>query len=150
MQIVRDRAGCQDSLLRRRSPSAHTWSLKPRPGYAFRSRAPAEGENPVPSSCPLLRSSHETASLFWVRIRRNTVPKNLNVLPNPALKPEVTDCPEGNLEEWIVCCPHRFFPLARRIAGEDALAEDVLQISRLKILQSIHHAYLMARRPVPG
>ena len=33
------------------------------------------------------------------------VPKSLNVLPSPALKPEVTDCVllEGNLEEWIVC-----------------------------------------------
>ena len=53
---------------------------------------------------------------------------SLNVLPNPALKPEVTDCAllEGNLEEWIVCCSRRCFPLARRIAWDDRLAEDAL------------------------
>ena len=68
------------------------------------------------------------------------VPKSLNVLPNPVLKPEVTDCAllEGNLEEWIVCCSQRFFPLARRIAQDDSLAEDALQTSWIKILQSIN------------
>ena len=71
------------------------------------------------------------------------MPKSLNILPNPMLKPEVTDCPllEGNIENWIVCCSRRFFPLARRIAGEDHLAEDVLQASWIKVLQSINHAY---------
>ena len=40
----------------------------------------------------------------------------------------VTDCAlvEGNLEEWIVCCSRRCFPLARRIAWDDRLAEDAL------------------------
>ena len=52
------------------------------------------------------------------------------------------DCPllEGNLEGWIICCSRRFFPLARRIASDDALAEDILQTSWIKILQSINHA----------
>ena len=79
------------------------------------------------------------------------MPKSLNVLPNPALKPEVTDCPllEGNLEGWIVCCSQRFFPLARRIAGEDSLAEDALQASWLKILQSINHAYFDGPKACP-
>ena len=79
------------------------------------------------------------------------MPKSLNVLPNPALKPEITDCAllEGNLEEWIVCCSQRFFPLARRIAGEDSLAEDVLQASWLKILQSIHRAYFNGPKACP-
>jgi len=77
--------------------------------------------------------------------------KSLNVLPNPALKPEITDCAllESNLEEWIVCCSQRFFPLARRIAGEDSLAEDVLQASWLKVLQSIHHAYFDGPKACP-
>ncbi len=71
------------------------------------------------------------------------MPKSLNILPNPGLKPEVTDCAllEGNVEEWIVCCSQRFFPLARRVARDDSLAEDALQISWIKILQSINHAY---------
>ena len=79
------------------------------------------------------------------------MPKRLNVLPNPALKPEVTDCPllEGNLEGWIVCCSRRFFPLARRIAGEDSLAEDALQASWIKILQSINHAYFDGPKACP-
>lgn len=67
----------------------------------------------------------------------------LDILPNPALKHQVRGCPllEGNMEQWIVCCSHRFFPLARRIAGEDSLAEDALQTSWLKILQAINNAY---------
>ncbi|MCY3778053.1 MAG: sigma-70 family RNA polymerase sigma factor [Candidatus Aminicenantes bacterium] len=79
------------------------------------------------------------------------MPRRLNVLPNPALKPEVTDCPllEGNLEEWIVCCSQRFFPLARRIARDDSLAEDALQTSWIKILQSINHAYFDGPRACP-
>ena len=79
------------------------------------------------------------------------MPKSLNVLPNPALKPEVTDCAllEGNVEEWIVCCTQRFFPLARRIARDDSLAEDVLQISWIKILQSINHAYFNGPKACP-
>ena len=77
--------------------------------------------------------------------------KSLNVLPNPALKPEVTDCAllEGNLEEWIVCCSQRFFPLARRIARDDSLAEDALQTSWIKILQSINHAYFKGPKACP-
>ena len=79
------------------------------------------------------------------------MPKNLNILPNPALKPEVTDCAllEGNVEEWIVCCSQRFFPLARRIARDDSLAEDALQISWIKILQSINHAYFDGPKACP-
>lgn len=51
------------------------------------------------------------------------------------------DCPllEGDPEAWIVCCSHRFLPLARRISGDDALAEDVLQVSWIKVLQAINH-----------
>ena len=79
------------------------------------------------------------------------MPKRLNILPNPALKPEVTDCAllEGNTEAWIVCCSQRFFPLARRIARDDGLAEDALQISWIKILQSVNHAYFNDPRACP-
>ena len=67
---------------------------------------------------------------------------DFHVLPTPKLKRAAKDCPllEGNLEAWIVCCSRRFFPLARRIVGDDSLAEDVLQTSWIKILQSINHA----------
>jgi len=79
------------------------------------------------------------------------MPKSLNILPNPALKPEVTDCAllEGNVEEWIVCCSQRFFPLAQRIAGDNSLAEDALQTSWIKILQSINHAYFDGPKACP-
>jgi len=77
--------------------------------------------------------------------------KHLTVLPNPSLKPGVTDCPllEGNLEEWIVCCSHRFFPLARRISRDNSLAEDALQISWIKILQSINQSYFDGPKACP-
>ena len=79
------------------------------------------------------------------------MPNNLNVLPNPALKPEVTNCAllEGDVEVWIVCCSQRFFPLARRIARDNSLAEDVLQASWIKILQSINHAYFNGPKACP-
>lgn len=79
------------------------------------------------------------------------MPKRLNIVPNPALKPEVTDCAllEGDMEEWIVCCSQRFFPLAQRIARDDGLAEDVLQISWIKILQSVNHAYFNGPKACP-
>ena len=79
------------------------------------------------------------------------MPKSLNILPNPDLKPEVTDCAllEGNVEEWIACCSQRFFPLARRIARDDGLAEDVLQESWIKVLQSINHAYFNGPKACP-
>ena len=64
---------------------------------------------------------------------------DFHVLPTLELKQAAKDCPllEGDLEAWIVCCSRRFFPLARRIAGDDSLAEDVLQTSWIKILQSM-------------
>ena len=79
------------------------------------------------------------------------VPKSLNILPNPALKPEITDCAllEGNMEEWIACCSQRFFPLARRIAGDNSLAEDALQVSWIKILQAINRTYFNGPKACP-
>ena len=69
----------------------------------------------------------------------NLMPDDFHVLPTPKLKQAAKDCPllEGDSEAWIVCCTKRFFPLARRIAGDDSLAQDALQISWIKILQSV-------------
>ena len=64
------------------------------------------------------------------------------IFPTPKLKRTVEPCPllANDREAWIICCSRRFFPLARRIAGNDSLAEDVLQTSWVKILQSVNHA----------
>ena len=79
------------------------------------------------------------------------MPDDFHILPTPKLKQAVRDCPllEGNLEGWIICCSRRFFPLARRIVGEDSLAEDVLQTSWIKILQSINHACFEGPKACP-
>lgn len=76
---------------------------------------------------------------------------DFHILPTPKLKQAARDCPllEGNLEGWIICCSRRFFPLARRIAGDDSLAEDVLQTSWIKILQSINHACFEGPKACP-
>lgn len=68
--------------------------------------------------------------------------KRLNVLPCPACRPRLTKCAllEGDADGWISCCSHRFLPLARRMIRDEALAEDTLQISWIKVLQSIHQA----------
>ena len=70
------------------------------------------------------------------------MPEDFHVLPTPKLKRAAKDCPllECDSEAWIACCSRRFLPLAKRIAGDDRLAEDVLQTSWIKILQSINHA----------
>ena len=66
------------------------------------------------------------------------MPSDFHVLPTPKLKRAAKDCPllESNTEAWIACCSRRFFPLAKRIAGDDSLAEDVLQVSWIKVLQA--------------
>ena len=76
---------------------------------------------------------------------------DFHILPTTKLKQAAKDCPllEGNLEGWIICCSRRFFPLARRIAGDDSLAEDVLQTSWIKILQSINHACFEGPKACP-
>lgn len=70
------------------------------------------------------------------------MPQNLHILPSRALKRAAGECPllAGKEEEWIACCSQRFFSLAKRIAGDDRLAEDALQDSWIKILQAVNHA----------
>ena len=59
---------------------------------------------------------------------------DFHVLPTPKLKQAAKDCPllECDSETWIACCSRRFLPLAKRVAGDDRLAEDILhkEISR--------------------
>ena len=79
------------------------------------------------------------------------MPDDFHILPTPKLKRAAKECPllEGDTEAWIVCCSRRFLPLAKRIAGDDRLAEDVLQTSWIKILQSINHACLDGPKACP-
>jgi len=77
--------------------------------------------------------------------------QSLHILPSRALKRAAGECPflDGKEEEWIACCSERFFPLAKRIAGDDSLAEDALQISWIKILQAINHACFNGPKACP-
>ena len=79
------------------------------------------------------------------------MPKSLRILPRLAIKRSAGECPllEGNKEEWIVCCSQRFFPLAKRISGDDSLAEDALQVSWIKILQAVNHTYFKGPKACP-
>lgn len=79
------------------------------------------------------------------------MPDDFHVLPTPKLKQAAKDCPllERNAEAWIACCSRRFFPLAKRIAGDDDTAHDVLQTSWIKILQSIKHARFEGPKACP-
>ena len=76
---------------------------------------------------------------------------DFHVLPTPKLTRVAKDCPllERNAEAWIACCSRRFFPLARRVAGDDDLAHDVLQTSWIKILQSLNHASFNGPKACP-
>ena len=65
------------------------------------------------------------------------------ILDSAGLEKAARSCPllkGGTTEytkEWIACCSRRFFRAARSIVGDDALAEDVLQESWIKIMQKI-------------
>ena len=79
------------------------------------------------------------------------MPQSLHILPSRALERAAGECPflDGKEEEWIACCSERFFPLAKRIAGDDSLAEDALQISWIKILQAVNHACFNGPKACP-
>ena len=42
-----------------------------------------------------------------------------------------------NQEAWVACCTSRFLPLARCIADDDGLAEDILQESWIRVLKNV-------------
>lgn len=67
--------------------------------------------------------------------------QDLHVPPSPGLQraaPQACPLLEGDRAkaEWIACCSQRFSSMAKRIARDDALAEDALQISWIKIVQA--------------
>ena len=76
---------------------------------------------------------------------------DFHILPTANLKRAAKDCPllECDSEAWIACCSRRFFPIAKRIVGDDSLAEDVLQMSWIKILQAINHVCLDGPKACP-
>ena len=59
-------------------------------------------------------------------------------LPKPRIEESVR-CPllAQNTEAWIRCCTSRFLPLARRVAGDDAVAHEALQESWIIVLQKL-------------
>ena len=68
------------------------------------------------------------------------MPQSLHIFTPRALQRAAGEYPliEGNQEAWIACCSERFFPLAKRIARDNGLAEDALQASWIKILQAVN------------
>ena len=65
-----------------------------------------------------------------------------NMSKHPPPKPKIEECVrcpllEQNTEAWIRCCTARFLPLARRVAGDDAVAHDALQESWIIVLQKL-------------
>lgn len=57
----------------------------------------------------------------------------------PGLK-DAVQCPliDHDPEAWLRCCTARFLPVARRIAGEDATAQDALQDSWIIVLEKLY------------
>lgn len=41
-------------------------------------------------------------------------------------------------DEWTACCSRQFGPLARRVLGEESLAEDALQEAWTKVLRAVY------------
>ena len=78
-------------------------------------------------------------------------PRACTFCPGPGLKRVAGECAllEGNKEGWITCCSQRFFPLAKRISGDDSLAEDALQVSWIKILQAVNHTCFNGPKACP-
>ena len=58
----------------------------------------------------------------------------------PPTLDEAVRCPllEGRQEEWIKCCTARFLPLARRLAGNDRTAEDLLHDTWIIAIDKVH------------
>lgn len=67
------------------------------------------------------------------------VPSEPSRTPLPTLD-EAVRCPllEKRQEEWIECCTARFLPLAKRVTGNHAEAEDVLQDAWIIAIEKVH------------
>ena len=69
------------------------------------------------------------------------VSEQLYVLQPPRLEDAAKSCPlldnQADREAWVACCSKRFLRLARRIADGDAIAEDVLQESWIRVLTHV-------------
>ena len=62
----------------------------------------------------------------------------LHVVQSPNLEQAARSCPllddQASREAWVACCTRRFLGTARRLSGGDALAEEVLQESWIRVL----------------
>lgn len=68
--------------------------------------------------------------------------EKLRILPaNPELSRASRACPlldnQSDREAWVACCSRRFFPLARRLAGDNDVAQEVLQESWVRVLEHV-------------
>ena len=68
--------------------------------------------------------------------------EKLHILPaNPELARASRACPllenQSDREAWVACCSRRFFPLARRLAGDNDFAQEVLQESWIRVLEHV-------------
>lgn len=67
--------------------------------------------------------------------------KEFRILPSSSLAKASRACPlletQSGREAWAACCSRRFFPVARRIVGDDDLAQDILQESWTRVLEHV-------------
>ena len=67
--------------------------------------------------------------------------ETFHILPSSALARASRACPlleeQSDREAWVGCCSRRFLPLARRLAGDNDLAEDILQESWVRVLEHV-------------
>ena len=65
----------------------------------------------------------------------------LCIVSSTALARASRACPlledQSEREAWVACCSQRFLPLARRLAGDNDLAEDILQESWVRVLEHV-------------
>lgn len=80
-------------------------------------------------------TSRQSPELAMIHATR---PASTRDVSKPTIKESVR-CPLLNqdAEAWIRCCTARFLPLARRVAGDDAVAHDALQESWIIVLQKL-------------
>lgn len=63
------------------------------------------------------------------------------IVSSTALERAARACPlledQSEREAWAACCSQRFLPLARRLTGDNDLAEDILQESWVRVLEHV-------------